>query len=129
MVTRNVVVSAVTYEKPWKRYPGGETKGYVEEMRFVAMKLHTDSKHRKEKWKRKSPRNSPIRLSDRSKSQLIILYPERCVSAVTYEKPWKRYLAERPKVCGGDEVRGYEIAHQTASIGRRNGSESPEEQP
>ncbi|KAF8406189.1 hypothetical protein HHK36_008269 [Tetracentron sinense] len=35
-----VVFSATTVEKPKKRYPG-EAKGFVEEMRFVAMKLHT----------------------------------------------------------------------------------------
>ncbi|KAG6741035.1 hypothetical protein POTOM_056519 [Populus tomentosa] len=35
-----VVVAATTAEKPKKRYPG-EAKGFVEEMRFVAMKLHT----------------------------------------------------------------------------------------
>ncbi|KAJ4708943.1 Heme oxygenase 1 [Melia azedarach] len=35
-----VGVSATTAEKPRKRYPG-EAKGFVEEMRFVAMKLHT----------------------------------------------------------------------------------------
>lgn len=34
------VVSATTVEKARKRYPG-EAKGFVEEMRFVAMKLHT----------------------------------------------------------------------------------------
>ncbi|XVE54423.1 hypothetical protein DITRI_Ditri03aG0079900 [Diplodiscus trichospermus] len=38
MATRTV--SATTAEKPRKRYPG-EAKGFVEEMRFVAMKLHT----------------------------------------------------------------------------------------
>ncbi|XP_051149339.1 heme oxygenase 1, chloroplastic-like [Andrographis paniculata] len=39
---RMVVVSAAqtAAEKPRKRYPG-EKKGFVEEMRFVAMKLHT----------------------------------------------------------------------------------------
>ncbi|KAL0333904.1 UNVERIFIED_CONTAM: Heme oxygenase 1, chloroplastic [Sesamum angustifolium] len=38
---RMVVVAATTAaEKPKKRYPG-EAKGFVEEMRFVAMKLHT----------------------------------------------------------------------------------------
>lgn len=41
MATRNVIVSAATTEKPWKRYPGGEAKGFVDEMRLVAMKLHT----------------------------------------------------------------------------------------
>lgn len=36
-----VIKSATTAaEKPQKRYPG-ENKGFVEEMRFVAMKLHT----------------------------------------------------------------------------------------
>lgn len=39
--SRMVVVSATTAaEKSNKRYPG-EAKGFVEEMRFVAMKLHT----------------------------------------------------------------------------------------
>ncbi|KAK7304173.1 hypothetical protein RJT34_15271 [Clitoria ternatea] len=40
MPRKLVVVSATTAEKPSKRYPG-ESKGFVEEMRFVAMKLHT----------------------------------------------------------------------------------------
>lgn len=35
-----VVKAAATAEKPRKNYPG-EAKGFVEEMRFVAMKLHT----------------------------------------------------------------------------------------
>lgn len=35
-----VVTAATTAEKPRKHYPG-EGKGFVEEMRFVAMKLHT----------------------------------------------------------------------------------------
>ncbi|XP_065850549.1 heme oxygenase 1, chloroplastic [Euphorbia lathyris] len=34
------IIAATTAEKPSKRYPG-EAKGFVEEMRFVAMKLHT----------------------------------------------------------------------------------------
>ncbi|XP_058074464.1 heme oxygenase 1, chloroplastic-like [Magnolia sinica] len=37
---KTFLVSATTAEKPKKRYPG-EAKGFVEEMRFVAMKLHT----------------------------------------------------------------------------------------
>ena len=40
MPMKAVIVSATTAEKPKKRYPG-ESKGFVEEMRFVAMKLHT----------------------------------------------------------------------------------------
>ncbi|PON39326.1 heme oxygenase-like [Parasponia andersonii] len=40
MKASSVVVSATTAEKPKKRYPG-ESKGFVEEMRFVAMRLHT----------------------------------------------------------------------------------------
>ncbi|XP_047327134.1 heme oxygenase 1, chloroplastic-like [Impatiens glandulifera] len=40
-VKRNMVASATSAaEKEKKRYPG-ESKGFVEEMRFVAMKLHT----------------------------------------------------------------------------------------
>lgn len=35
-----MVVTATATEMPKKRYPG-EAKGFVEEMRFVAMKLHT----------------------------------------------------------------------------------------
>ncbi|XP_058113249.1 heme oxygenase 1, chloroplastic-like [Magnolia sinica] len=40
MPLKMTVVSATIAEKPKKRYPG-EAKGFVEEMRFVAMKLHT----------------------------------------------------------------------------------------
>ncbi|OMP11086.1 heme oxygenase-like, multi-helical [Corchorus capsularis] len=40
MATTSCVVSATTVEKPKKRYPE-EAKGFVEEMRLVAMKLHT----------------------------------------------------------------------------------------
>ncbi|XP_077220149.1 heme oxygenase 1, chloroplastic-like [Tasmannia lanceolata] len=40
MPFKTVIISATTAEKPKKRYPG-EAKGFVEEMRFVAMKLHT----------------------------------------------------------------------------------------
>ncbi|KAF5184325.1 Heme oxygenase 3 protein [Thalictrum thalictroides] len=41
MPYKSVVVSESTTEKQLKkRYPG-EAKGFVEEMRFVAMKLHT----------------------------------------------------------------------------------------
>ncbi|KAF8396263.1 hypothetical protein HHK36_017878 [Tetracentron sinense] len=46
MPFNTVVVSATTAEKPKKRYPG-EAKGFVEEMRFVAMKLHTKRIKRK----------------------------------------------------------------------------------
>ena len=37
---RVVVVSTTTAKKPKKRY-AGESKGFVEEMRFVATNLHT----------------------------------------------------------------------------------------
>ncbi|XP_027329917.1 heme oxygenase 1, chloroplastic-like isoform X2 [Abrus precatorius] len=40
MPRKSLIVSATTAEKQKKRYPG-ESKGFVEEMRFVAMKLHT----------------------------------------------------------------------------------------
>ncbi|KAK8501341.1 hypothetical protein V6N13_027039 [Hibiscus sabdariffa] len=62
-VTRNVVVSA---EKPWERYPGpgGETKGkgkgFVEEMRFVAMKLHTREQAAEGEMEAKAPEEQRV---------------------------------------------------------------------
>ncbi|KAL7134751.1 hypothetical protein ABFS83_11G046800 [Erythranthe nasuta] len=54
---RMVVVSATTAaEKPKKRYPG-EAKGFVEEMRFVAMKLHTKDQAKEGE---KEPKGQPI---------------------------------------------------------------------
>lgn len=46
MPLKAVVVSATTAEKPKKRC-SGEEKGFVEEMRFVAMKLHTRDQAKK----------------------------------------------------------------------------------
>ncbi|XP_059635100.1 heme oxygenase 1, chloroplastic-like [Cornus florida] len=51
-----VVVSATTAEKPKKRYPG-EAKGFVEEMRFVAMKLHTRDQAKEGE---KEPQGQPV---------------------------------------------------------------------
>ncbi|KAF8400645.1 hypothetical protein HHK36_013944 [Tetracentron sinense] len=51
-----VVVSATTAEKPKKRYPG-EAKGFVEEMRFVAMKLHTRDQAKEGE---KEPEGQPV---------------------------------------------------------------------
>lgn len=52
-----VVVSATTAaEKPQKRYPG-EAKGFVEEMRFVAMKLHTKDQAKEGE---KEPQGKPV---------------------------------------------------------------------
>ncbi|KAH1057313.1 hypothetical protein J1N35_035378 [Gossypium stocksii] len=59
MVTRNVVVSATTAEKPRKRYPG-EAKGFVEEMRFVAMKLHTKEQAKEGEKEVKQPEERPV---------------------------------------------------------------------
>ncbi|KAF8389113.1 hypothetical protein HHK36_025799 [Tetracentron sinense] len=56
MPFKTVVVSATTAEKPKKRYPG-ETKGFVEEMRFVAMKLHTRDQAKEGE---KEPKGQPI---------------------------------------------------------------------
>ncbi|KAL6560930.1 Heme oxygenase 1 [Orobanche hederae] len=53
----SVVVSATTAaEKPKKRYPG-EGKGFVEEMRFVAMKLHTRDQAKEGE---KEPQGQPL---------------------------------------------------------------------
>jgi hypothetical protein len=54
-----VVVSATTAEKPKKRYPG-ESKGFVEEMRFVAMKLHTKDQAKEGEKEVKEPEERPV---------------------------------------------------------------------
>lgn len=53
------VVSATTAEKPKKRYPG-ESKGFVEEMRFVAMKLHTREQAKEGEKEVKEPEERPV---------------------------------------------------------------------
>ncbi|XP_059276588.1 heme oxygenase 1, chloroplastic isoform X2 [Lycium ferocissimum] len=56
--SRMVLVSATTaaHEKSKKRYPG-EAKGFVEEMRFVAMKLHTKDQSKEGE---KEPEGQPM---------------------------------------------------------------------
>ncbi|XP_062149211.1 heme oxygenase 1, chloroplastic [Alnus glutinosa] len=54
-----VVVSATTAEKPSKRYPG-ESKGFVEEMRFVAMKLHSKDQAKEGEKVVKEPEERPV---------------------------------------------------------------------
>ncbi|KAL4297350.1 hypothetical protein GQ457_12G023770 [Hibiscus cannabinus] len=61
MVTRSVVVSATTAEKPGKRYPG-EAKGFVEEMRFVAMKLHTRDQAKEGEKEVKQPEERTVKV-------------------------------------------------------------------
>ncbi|KAH7546391.1 hypothetical protein FEM48_Zijuj01G0195600 [Ziziphus jujuba var. spinosa] len=56
---RVVVVSATTAEKPKKRYPG-EAKGFVEEMRFVAMRLHTKDQAKEGEKEVKEPEERPV---------------------------------------------------------------------
>ncbi|KAK9269101.1 hypothetical protein L1049_001001 [Liquidambar formosana] len=56
MSRKAVIVSATTAEKPKKRYPG-ESKGFVEEMRFVAMKLHTRDQAKEGE---KEPQGQPL---------------------------------------------------------------------
>ncbi|XP_059431712.1 heme oxygenase 1, chloroplastic [Corylus avellana] len=53
------VVSATTAETPRKRYPG-ESKGFVEEMRFVAMKLHTKDQAKEGEKEVKEPEERPV---------------------------------------------------------------------
>ncbi|KAK8550201.1 hypothetical protein V6N13_118722 [Hibiscus sabdariffa] len=64
MFARKVVVSVTTTEEPWKRYPGpgGESKGkgFVEEMRFVAMKLHTREQAAEGEMEAKAPEEEPV---------------------------------------------------------------------
>ena len=54
-----VSVSATTAEKPKKRYPG-EAKGFVEEMRFVAMKLHTKEQAKEGEKEVKEPEERTV---------------------------------------------------------------------
>jgi hypothetical protein len=54
-----VVVSATTAETPRKRYPG-ESKGFVEEMRFVVMKLHTKDQAKEGEKEVKEPEERPV---------------------------------------------------------------------
>ncbi|XP_050215128.1 heme oxygenase 1, chloroplastic [Mercurialis annua] len=56
----SVTVSATTAaEKPKKRYPG-EGKGFVEEMRFVAMKLHTREQAREGEKEVEKPEETAV---------------------------------------------------------------------
>ncbi|KAF3610117.1 hypothetical protein DY000_02047310 [Brassica cretica] len=59
----SVVIAATTApaasEKQKKRYPG-ESKGFVEEMRFVAMKLHTKEQAKEGEKETKSPEERPV---------------------------------------------------------------------
>ncbi|CAI0542923.1 unnamed protein product [Linum tenue] len=59
MPQRAVVVAATTAEKQKKRYPG-EAKGFVEEMRFVAMKLHTREQAKEGEKEVKKPEEQAI---------------------------------------------------------------------
>ncbi|KAK4759933.1 hypothetical protein SAY87_023064 [Trapa incisa] len=56
---RALVVTATTAEKPRKKYPG-EAKGFVEEMRFVAMKLHTREQAKEGEKDAKQPEEKPV---------------------------------------------------------------------
>ncbi|MBA0765597.1 hypothetical protein Gotri_014765 [Gossypium trilobum] len=60
MATRNVIVSAAMTEKPWKRYTGGDAKGFVDEMRLVAMKLHTRQQAQEGEMEAKAPEEQRV---------------------------------------------------------------------
>lgn len=56
----SVVVAATAAEKQKKkRYPG-ESKGFVEEMRFVAMRLHTKEQAKEGEKETKAPEERPV---------------------------------------------------------------------
>lgn len=59
MKAATVIVAATTAEKPKKRYPG-EAKGFVEEMRFVAMKLHTKEQAKEGEKEVKEPQEKGV---------------------------------------------------------------------
>ncbi|KAG2277045.1 hypothetical protein Bca52824_059600 [Brassica carinata] len=56
---RTLVVNAAAGEIPNKRYPG-EPKGFVEEMRSVAMKMHPRTQSKEGKRESKAPQDSPV---------------------------------------------------------------------
>ncbi|KAE8674332.1 Heme oxygenase 1 [Hibiscus syriacus] len=60
MATKSYLESASTAEMPRKRYPG-EAKGFVEEMRFVAMKLHTKEQAKEGEREVKQPEELSVR--------------------------------------------------------------------
>ncbi|XP_021895221.1 heme oxygenase 1, chloroplastic isoform X2 [Carica papaya] len=59
MPLKSAIVSATTAEKPKKRYPG-EAKGFVEEMRFVAMRLHTKEQAKEGEKEVKEPEEQKV---------------------------------------------------------------------
>ncbi|PPD76640.1 hypothetical protein GOBAR_DD26435 [Gossypium barbadense] len=85
MVTRNVVVSATTAEKPRKRYPG-EAKGFVEEMRFVAMKLHTKEQAKEGEKEVKQPEERPVQRWEPSVDGYLKFLVDSKLNRVMYEK-------------------------------------------
>lgn len=56
---RTLVVNAAAGEIPNKRYPG-EPKGFVEEMRSVAMKMHPRTQSKEGKRESTAPQDSPV---------------------------------------------------------------------
>ncbi|KAK4754735.1 hypothetical protein SAY87_008492 [Trapa incisa] len=59
MSTKAFVVTATTTEKSRKKYPG-KAKCFVEEMRFVAMKLHTREQAKEGEKDAKQPEEKPV---------------------------------------------------------------------
>lgn len=59
MPLKGVIVSSTTTEKAKKRYPG-ESKAFVEEMRFVAMKLHTKEQAKEGEKEVKEPEERTV---------------------------------------------------------------------
>lgn len=56
---KSVIVAATTAETAKKRYPG-ESKGFVEEMRFVAMRLHTKDQAKEGEKEVKEPEERAV---------------------------------------------------------------------
>ncbi|KAJ4958697.1 hypothetical protein NE237_025808 [Protea cynaroides] len=92
MPFNRVVVSATTAETTKKRYPG-EAKGFVEEMRFVAMKLHTKDQAKEGEKEVKKPEEQAVRKWEPSiegylkflvDSKLVYDTLERIVEKATY---------------------------------------------
>ncbi|KAG2303841.1 hypothetical protein Bca4012_062807 [Brassica carinata] len=128
MNKRSVVIASSTTaasEKQKKRYPG-ESKGFVEEMRFVAMKLHTKEQAKEGEKQTKSPEEHPVSLWEPTvngylrflvDSKLVYDTLDEEATSPTYAE-FKNTGLERSEKLATDlewfKEQGYEIPEPTA---------------
>ncbi|KAJ0238993.1 Heme oxygenase 1 [Hirschfeldia incana] len=123
------VVATAAAEKQKKRYPG-ESKGFVEEMRFVAMRLHTREQAKEGEKETKSPEERPVAKWEPTvdgylrflvDSKLVYDTLEGIIQQSTFPTyaEFKNTGLERAEKLATDlkwfEEQGYEIPEPTAS--------------